>query len=161
MSDSVIPISQIKAIVEPLKQAGKKIVMTNGCFDILHIGHKRYLEKSKALADVLIVAINADTSVKELKGNDRPINNESDRAELLAALKSVDYVIIFEDLTAVNLLKEIQPDFYTKGGDYSQDHLEKWPEYQVAKELGIEVVLIDMVEGKSTTNMIAKTKIIS
>lgn len=149
---------EIKNIVADLRSQGKSIAATNGCFDVLHIGHSRYLKESKKLADVLIVGLNSDKSVRQLKGEidgiARPVNNELDRAELLAELKSVDYVVIFEEIDAVNFLKTVKPDFYTKGGDYSQDELEKWPEYKIAQEIGAKIVLVDFVKGKSSTKII-------
>ena len=118
--------------IKKLQAQGKKIVATNGCFDILHVGHLRYLEASKALGDVLVVGLNSDKSVKRLKGESRPINNQDDRAEMLLALKPVDFVVIFDEDTAEEFLKSIKPSIYTKGGDYSPSELEKWPEYHVA-----------------------------
>ena len=133
---------------------GKKIIATNGCFDILHVGHLEYLEKSKALGDILVVGLNSDASVKRLKGESRPINNQNDRARMLLGLKPVDYVVIFEEDTAVEFLKAVRPDVYTKGGDYSPEDLEKWPEYSVAQEIACRIELISFVDGKSSTNII-------
>ena len=104
----------------------------------------------------MVLGLNSDASVKKLKGKDRPINSQEDRAELLASLKSVDYVVIFDDLTANKFLEEVKPDIYTKGGDYSTEEMEKWPEYALAKDLGTEIVLIDFVKGKSSTDLISK-----
>jgi rfaE bifunctional protein nucleotidyltransferase chain/domain len=142
--------------IKELKEEGKKIIATNGCFDILHVGHLRYLEKSKALGDVLVVGLNSDASVKRLKGESRPVNNQDDRKELLLGLEAVDFVVIFEEDTAVEFLKSVKPDIYTKGGDYSPEELEKWPEYAVAKEIACKIELIDFVDGKSSTNIIEK-----
>lgn len=152
----IIDIKEISQILEPLKAQGKKIVATNGCFDILHVGHSRYLNESKKLGDILVLGLNSDSSVKELKGESRPINNQQDRAELLAELMAVDYVVIFDELTATNFLKAVKPDYYTKGGDYTQEALEKWPEYKTAKELGIEIVTLPFVQGKSSSDLIEK-----
>jgi D-glycero-beta-D-manno-heptose 1-phosphate adenylyltransferase len=132
----------------------KRIIATNGCFDILHVGHIRYLEKSKLLGDILVVGLNSDESVKRLKGKDRPINSQEDRAEMLLALKSVDYVVIFEEDTAVEFLKLIKPSIYTKGGDYSPSDLKNWPEYHAACEIACKIELISFVDGKSSTNII-------
>jgi glycerol-3-phosphate cytidylyltransferase len=140
--------------IELARQAGKRIVATNGCFDILHIGHLRYLEESKKLGDILVVGLNSDTSVKSLKGASRPINNQADRAELLLGLKPVDYVIIFEETNACNFLKDVQAQIYTKGGDYQPDDLKNWPEYQTALELGCKIEIINLVEGKSSSKTI-------
>lgn len=144
---------------DELKAQGKTIVATNGCFDVLHVGHLRYLEESKNLGDILVVGLNSDTSVKGLKGPSRPINNESDRQELLLGLKPVDHVIIFEESTAVNFLEQVKPDIYTKGGDYSKDEIENWPEYLTAQKLDCKIVLVDFVEGKSSTKIIEQSKI--
>ncbi len=150
---TLVLLHNLSVIVKEAKASGKKIIATNGCFDILHIGHLRYLEQSKALGDMLVVGINSDASVKKLKGKDRPINPENDRAELLAALKPVDYVVIFDELDAINFLREVKPDVYTKGGDYNPANL---PEYAVVQEIGARIEIIDLVEGKSTTAMLSK-----
>ena len=146
---------KISEIVTGLKAKGKKIVFTNGCFDILHVGHVRYLKEAKALGDILILGLNSDSSVKSLKGSNRPINNESDRAEVLNALKAIDYVVIFDEKTAENIVGEVKPDIYAKGGDYSIDTL---PEAKIVAEHGGKTVLLQLVDGKSSTNIINKCK---
>lgn len=137
------------------KVAGRKIVFTNGCFDILHVGHKRYLEEARSLGDLLVVGVNSDESVRRLKGSDRPVNTERDRVEMLTALNCVDYVILFEDDTPYDLINRIKPQVLVKGGDYK-------PEDVVGKDIvesnGGEVVIIPLVEGKSTTAVIEKIK---
>jgi rfaE bifunctional protein nucleotidyltransferase chain/domain len=143
----------LQALLAKLRQEGKTIVTTNGCFDILHVGHVRYLEETKKLGDVLIVALNSDASVRRLKGEGRPINNENDRAEVLNALKSVDYVVLFDEDSPMQLLEEIKPDVHTKGADYTVETL---PEAKVILENGGRVEFIKFVEGKSTTSTIAK-----
>lgn len=135
--------------------ADKKIVFTNGCFDILHIGHIRYLQEAAKLGDILIIALNSDASVKRLKGSDRPINNEMERAEMIGALGFVDYVTLFEEDTPLELIKKIQPDVLVKGGDYTQDEVVGREEVEAR---GGKLVLIPFVEGKSTTNIIEKIK---
>jgi len=140
--------------IKKLQAQGKKIVATNGCFDILHVGHLRYLEASKALGDVLVVGLNSDKSVKRLKGESRPINNQDDRAEMLLALKPVDFVVIFDEDTAEEFLKSVRPSIYTKGGDYSPSELEKWPEYHVAQQIACKIELVSFIDGKSSTNII-------
>ncbi len=130
-----------------------KIVFTNGCFDIIHRGHIEYLKKAKSLGDVLIVGLNSDNSVQRLKGDKRPINNESDRAVVLRELKSVDFVVIFEEDTPLELIKKIRPDILVKGGD--------WPTNQIVGhefvlKNGGEVYSIPFIEGYSTTNIIKK-----
>ena len=133
--------------------AQKKIVFTNGCFDILHVGHKRYLQQAATLGDILVVGVNSDASVRRLKGPTRPVNNEQDRAEMLSALGFIDYVVIFDEDTPYELIKKIQPDVLVKGGDYK-------PEEVVGKDIvearGGQLELISFVEGKSTTNIIKK-----
>ena len=146
---------KISEIVTSLKAKGKRIVFTNGCFDILHVGHVRYLNEAKALGDILILGLNSDSSVKSLKGSNRPINNESDRAEVLSALKAIDYVVIFDEKTAENIVGEVKPDIYAKGGDYSIDTL---PEAKIVAEHGGKTVLLQLVDGKSSTNIINKCK---
>ena len=146
---------KISEIVTSLKAKGKRIVFTNGCFDILHVGHVRYLKEAKALGDILILGLNSDSSVKSLKGSDRPINNESDRAEVLSALKAIDYVVIFDEKTAESIVGEVKPDIYAKGGDYSIDTL---PEAKIVAEHGGKTVLLQLVDGKSSTNIINKCK---
>ena len=133
--------------------AGKKVVFTNGCFDIIHVGHVRYLTTAKSFGDVLIVGLNTDESVRKLKGNSRPINNQNDRAEVLLGLKAVDYVILFGEQTAENLIAELQPDIYVKGGDYT---LETLPEAKIVQSYGGRVEIVNLVAGKSTTNIIKK-----
>ena len=143
----------LQALLAKLRQEGKTIVTTNGCFDILHVGHVRYLEETKKFGDVLIVALNSDASVRRLKGEGRPINNENDRAEVLNALKSVDYVVLFDEDSPMQLLAEIKPDVHTKGADYTVETL---PEAKVILENGGRLEFIKFVEGKSTTSTIAK-----
>ena len=144
---------EIIEIVRKGQAEGTTFVATNGCFDILHVGHVRYLQKTKALADYSIVMLNSDKSVKMIKGNDRPINNEQDRAELLSALSCVDYVVLFEEKSPAALLEAIKPDIYTKGADYT---LETLPERNIVIRNNIKVEFIDFVAGKSTTNVIKK-----
>lgn len=138
---------------EELRQRGKKIVFTNGCFDIIHAGHVRYLTTAKNFGDVLIVGLNDDESVRRLKGNSRPINNQNDRAEVLLGLKAVDYVIFFGEQTAENLIAEVKPDIYVKGGDYT---LETLPEAKIVQSYGGHIEFVNLVAGRSTTNIIGK-----
>ena len=145
--------TELQDLLSRLKSENKTIVTTNGCFDILHVGHVRYLKESAKYGDVLIIGLNSDSSVKRLKGESRPINNESDRAELLSELAFVDYVVIFEEDSPVELLDEIKPDIYTKGADYTLDTL---PEAKTVLKNGGKVEFINLVEGKSTTNVIKK-----
>ena len=131
----------------------KKVVFTNGCFDIIHAGHVRYLTAAKNFGDILIVGLNSDNSVRQLKGASRPVNNQADRAEVLLALKPVDYVIIFDELTAENLIAQVKPDIYVKGGDYT---LETLPEAKIVQSYGGRVEFVNLVAGKSTSNIIKK-----
>ena len=131
----------------------KKIVFTNGCFDIIHAGHVRYLTTAKNFGDVLIVGLNSDESVRRLKGDSRPINNQFDRAEVLLGLKAVDHVIFFGEQTAENLIAQVKPDIYVKGGDYT---LETLPEAKIIQKFGGRVELVNLVEGHSTTNIVEK-----
>jgi D-glycero-beta-D-manno-heptose 1-phosphate adenylyltransferase len=133
--------------------AGETIVFTNGCFDVLHVGHVRYLAAARRLGDVLVVGLNSDNSVRELKGPARPLNSEQDRAEVLAALVAVDHVIIFDEKRASNLVRELAPDIYAKGGDYTPETLDQ-EEVAVLKELGVKVEILPLVWGKSTTRLV-------
>ena len=145
--------TEIIDIVKKGQAEGKTFVVTNGCFDILHVGHVRYLQKTKDYADNLIVMLNSDYSVKSIKGPERPINCEEDRAEILSALSCVDYVVLFDEKSPAKLLEDIKPNVYTKGADYT---LETLPERDVVLRNNIKVEFIDFVEGKSTTNVIKK-----
>lgn len=145
----------IRALIDAIHHAGKTVVCTNGCFDILHVGHVRYLEKTKSFADFCIVLLNSDKSVRSIKGPSRPINNENDRAEILSALRCVDYVVMFDEDSPRNLLDEIKPDVYTKGGDYT---IETLPEADIMRKNNTRVEFISFVEGKSTTNIIEKNE---
>ena len=137
------------------RRDGRRFVLTNGCFDLLHVGHVRYLEAARAAGDVLAVAINSDASVRALKGAKRPINAQQDRAEVLAALQAVDYVTIFHERTAEAITAALQPNLYVKGGDYSDDPLAENfpPEGHVAMTWGGQVGIIEFVPGYSTTNV--------
>lgn len=143
----------IKELREKLREKGNKVVFTNGCFDILHVGHLRYLEEAKALGDILIVGVNSDASVKRLKGETRPIVTENDRAEMLLGLKCVDYVAIFEEDTPIELIEAVKPDIHVKGGDYKKDDL---PETKIVERHGGIVKIVSLVAGKSTTNIVKK-----
>ena len=147
--------SELDSLLKKLREENKTIVTTNGCFDILHVGHVRYLEKTKTFADVLIVALNSDKSVKSIKGESRPINKEEDRAEVLSALKCVDYVVLFDEDSPIELLLKIKPDVYTKGADYTVETL---PEAKPIMEAGGRIEFISFVEGKSTTSIIDKMR---
>jgi D-glycero-beta-D-manno-heptose 1-phosphate adenylyltransferase len=153
--EKLLDIAELAELVEELKNTKRKIMFTNGCFDIIHAGHVRYLQAARQLGDVLIVGLNSDNSVSLLKGPTRPINNQEDRAEVLAALSAVDYVIIFGEQTAEKLIRVIKPDIYVKGGDYVVANL---PEAELIDKLGGEIVLIPEVQGRSSSNIINKIK---
>jgi D-beta-D-heptose 7-phosphate kinase/D-beta-D-heptose 1-phosphate adenosyltransferase len=142
---------EIEAISARLKTQGKSLVFTNGCFDILHRGHVSYLDVAKSFGDVLILGLNSDASVKRLKGENRPINNQDDRAYILSALESVDYVVIFDEETPYDLIKKVQPDTLVKGGDYEGKIV-------VGSDIAKEVRLVEFIDGKSTTKTIGKIR---
>ena len=142
-------------IINKIKAERKKIVFTNGCFDLLHVGHIRYLAQAKKLGDFLIIGLNSDSSVKELKGEDRPINSFEDRASLLSAIESVDLVVMFEEQTPENLIKDIVPDILVKGGDYN---IEDIVGYQTVMQNGGQVKTLSFYNGYSSTNYINKIK---
>lgn len=148
-----IKLEELKRIVNKLKKEGKKVVFTNGCFDILHLGHVKYLEEAKKLGDILIVGVNSDKSVRILKGEERPIMPEEERAEILAALECVDYVVIFYETNPENLIAQLKPDIHIKGGDYAMDEI---PESKLVESLGGKTVILKEIEGKSTSNIIQK-----
>jgi D-glycero-beta-D-manno-heptose 1-phosphate adenylyltransferase len=131
----------------------QRVVFTNGCFDILHVGHIRYLTAAKQFGDILVVGLNSDKSVRQLKGPDRPINSEADRAEVLAALAVVNHVVIFEDMRVSHLVSLVRPDLYVKGGDYSIDSLDRG-EVDALRSVGAEIKIVPLVPGRSTTRLI-------
>ena len=142
-------IDELNIILEDCRKKGKRIVFTNGCFDILHRGHVEYLQKARELGDLLVLGLNSDSSVKRLKGDERPINNEMDRAIVLSALECITYICIFDEDTPLELIKLVKPDILVKGGDYKIEDV-------VGREYSKETVLIDFVDGYSTTNIIKK-----
>jgi len=145
----------IAKLAKELKENGKNLVFTNGCFDIIHSGHIKYLTEARKLGDYLIVGLNSDSSVKILKGVERPINNEEDRAAVLCGLKAVDFVTIFEEETPAELIREIIPNVLVKGGDYT---VETIVGADTVQNNGGKVIIIPFVEGKSTTRIINKMK---
>ncbi len=151
MSDKVKSLEELKTIVSIAKSQGKRVVTTNGCFDILHLGHIRYLKSAKKLGDILIVAINSDDSVRAIKGDKRPLVTQNDRAEILSALECVDYVLIFNELDPIRFLTELRPDIHVKGGDYTPDRV---VERQTVEDIGAKLYLIPGADGKSTSNLI-------
>ncbi|HXI71954.1 MAG TPA: adenylyltransferase/cytidyltransferase family protein [Verrucomicrobiae bacterium] len=140
---------------EAMRNNGRKLVVTNGCFDILHLGHVTYLETARNFGDALLIGVNADAAVRGLKGAGRPVNSETDRASVLAALQSVDGVCIFTDKEATKFLAAAQPDVYVKGGDYTLDTLNQ-DERRAVESAGGKIVLVPFVPGKSTTGLLEK-----
>lgn len=153
-SPKVISASQLAGERARLDAAGKRLVFTNGCFDLLHVGHVRYLQAARALGDALVVAVNGDDSVRALKGPTRPVNGEEDRAEVLAALGCVDYVVIFPEVRVTSLVREVRPHIYAKGGDYTPESLDP-NERAALEEAGAEIRILGLVPGRSTTQMLA------
>jgi rfaE bifunctional protein nucleotidyltransferase chain/domain len=135
------------------RHPGRTIVFTNGCFDILHVGHVRYLSAAKQLGDILVVGLNGDASVRELKGAGRPLNPQEDRAEVMAALEAVDYVIIFGEKRVDTLLRQVRPQVYAKGGDYTVSSLDP-DEVTALREIGAKIEILPLVPGKSTTKLV-------
>jgi rfaE bifunctional protein nucleotidyltransferase chain/domain len=146
-------LDQIKASDLRDKYAGKTVVFTNGCFDILHVGHVRYLAAAKRLGDILVVGLNSDASVRELKGIGRPLNSQEDRAEVMAALEAVDHVIIFAEKRVSHLLRQMRPQIYAKGGDYTVDSLDS-EEVVALKEIKARIEILPLVPGKSTSKLV-------
>lgn len=149
----IYSLEEMSVISENLRKSGKTVVFTNGCFDILHLGHIRYLRQAKAFGDVLVIGVNTDSSVKDYKGDLRPIVPEDERAELLAALEMVDYVVKFSERTPENIISALKPDIQVKGGDYTPDQL---PEAKVVYSYGGKVEIVPFVKGKATTGIIEK-----
>ena len=155
MIEKILTPEQMLGERQRLRAAGVRLVFTNGVFDLLHVGHVRYLTEARALGDALVVAINSDRTVRELKGPDRPVFDQAERAEILAALKVVDYVIVFDDVSPRKLIATLLPDILVKGGDYQLDQIHGREEVEAA---GGEVISLPFVEGASTTTLIERMK---
>ena len=151
----ILTLGEAAAYREQLRRDGRKVVATNGCFDLLHVGHLRYLTEARALGDFLWVGLNGDVSVRELKGPGRPLMPEPDRAELLAAWRMVDAVTIFPNVRATAFLRAVQPDVYAKGGDYTVASLNA-EEARALRECGARIEIVPLVPGKSTTDLVKK-----
>lgn len=149
----ITPRNELKATVDRLKREGKKVVFTNGCFDILHAGHTRYLREARKLGDALILALNSDSSVRSIKGPMRPIVPEAERAEVVASLDSVDYVTVFDELTPLELIEYLRPDVIVKGGDWAEKDIVG---AEAVGKWGGRVAVMPEIEGASTTNIIDK-----
>ena len=155
--DRLISSDELAALGAQYAAQGKKLVLTNGCFDLLHTGHVRYLEQARGCGDALIVAVNSDASVRELKGLDRPLNRELDRAEVLAALRCVDHVTIFTGKRVTDVIRLLRPAIYAKGGDYTLETLDSG-ERAALEETGAEISLLQLVPGRSTTGILERMK---
>jgi D-glycero-beta-D-manno-heptose 1-phosphate adenylyltransferase len=157
MQQKIIDMNELAQRARELSAAGKRLVATNGCFDLLHVGHVRYLQAARRLGDVLAVGLNGDRSVRELKGSGRPINNEADRAEALAALECVDFIAIFPEMRATEFILAAQPAIYVKGGDYTSEALNA-EERAALQEVGAEVHIIPFEKGYSTSLLLEQLR---
>lgn len=155
MNENILTLEQLQAKAAALRAGGKRIVATNGCFDILHVGHVRYLTQARAFGDVLVVGVNGDDSVRELKGPGRPVNDEGSRAQIIAALRMVDYVMIFPEKRATNFLKATQPAIYVKGGDYTNENLDA-EERELLQKIGTRIEIVPFVAGFSTSDLLTR-----
>lgn len=153
--DKIIAWDKLPSWRQSWRANGKKLIVTNGCFDLLHLGHVTYLEKARNFGDALLLGVNGDDAVRGLKGPARPVNSETDRAAVLAALQSVDGVCIFSDTTATRFLAAAQPDIYVKGGDYTLETLNQ-EERRAVESAGGKIILVPFVPGKSTTHLLEK-----
>jgi D-beta-D-heptose 7-phosphate kinase/D-beta-D-heptose 1-phosphate adenosyltransferase len=158
MGGKVLSHEELLRVRARLRAEGRRLVFTNGCFDILHVGHVRYLAEARALGDALLVAINSDRSVRALKGPNRPVMNEAERAEILAALEAVDFVSVFDEESPRTLISEVLPDVLVKGGDYRLDEIHGREEVERA---GGRVISLPFVEGASTTGIIERIKTVT
>lgn len=157
MREKIIDADRAASIAKGMRAAGRKLVFTNGCFDVLHVGHVRYLAAARALGDALLVAINGDESVRALKGERRPLNREADRAEVVAALECVDHVVIFPEVRVTALLEKVRPAIYVKGGDYTTSTLDR-DERAALEQAGTEIRILQFEPGYSTSSLIEKLK---
>lgn len=156
-ADKLKALAELKPILRDARAAGKRVVFTNGCFDILHAGHVHYLEEARRQGDVLVIGLNSDDSVRQLKGQGRPLQRQDGRATVLGGLEAVDYVTIFSETNVVRLLSELKPDVWAKGGDYTLDTLNQ-DERRAVESYGGQIALIPMTPGHSTTQIIHKVK---
>jgi rfaE bifunctional protein nucleotidyltransferase chain/domain len=152
MTKKIVSLEEARAIRDQVASQGGRVVFTNGCFDLLHVGHVRYLKEAKGQGDLLVVGLNDDGSTRRLKGKGRPFMVQGDRAEILAALECVDCVVLFSEATAESLVRALKPDVYVKGGNY---RLEELPEAEVVAEYGGEIHLTPVTRGRSTTGLIS------
>lgn len=157
MSEKILNPDRLAAIADSFRAQDRKLVLTNGCFDLLHAGHVRYLQAARALGDALAVAINGDDSVRALKGEGRPLNTESDRAEIVAALECVDFAVIFPEVRVTRLIETVRPSIYVKGGDYTPATLHP-EEREALEKAGAEIRILPFEPGHSTSGLIARLK---
>jgi rfaE bifunctional protein nucleotidyltransferase chain/domain len=153
---AILPLAELTLEADRLRSEGRRLVLTNGCFDILHVGHVDYLERARALGDALVVAVNSDRSVSELKGPARPVNPEHDRARILSALRAVDYVVVFDSLRATEVIQALRPALYAKGGDYTPDSLNP-EEHAALLAAGTDIRILPLVPGRSTTAILERS----
>ncbi len=153
----ILTLAELTTRAEEIRANRRRLVLTNGCFDLLHVGHVRYLQQAAELGDVLVVAVNGDESVRSLKGPGRPLNSEEDRAEVLAALECVDFVVIFPDLRATRVIETLRPAIYVKGGDYTLESLDP-EEVAALKKAGAEIRTLPLVPKKSTSRLIERMR---
>jgi len=152
-NSKIIDRESLIPILTGLRKEGEKVVFTNGCFDLLHVGHIRYLQQAREEGDILVLGLNSDRSVRELKGETRPFFPQEERAEVLAALSMVDYIVIFDERTPLNLIKEIRPDILVKGGDWRREDIVGGDEVEAS---GGRVVVVPEIPGRSTSNLVAE-----
>lgn len=157
MKQKIVTAEQAREIADEMRERGRKLVFTNGCFDLLHAGHVRYLTAARALGDALLVALNGDESVRALKGEGRPLNREADRAEVVAALASVDHVVIFPEVRVTALLEKVRPAIYAKGGDYTAESLHA-EERSALERIGTQIRILPFEAGHSTSALLEKMK---
>ncbi|MGA1538817.1 MAG: adenylyltransferase/cytidyltransferase family protein [Chthoniobacterales bacterium] len=153
----IVMAEELSGIRDTMEAAGQRLVFTNGCFDLLHAGHVRYLQQARELGDALAVGLNSDRSVRELKGEGRPVNRQEDRAEVLAALGCVDYVVVFDGKRATDILRAVRPHIYAKGGDYTPESLDP-VEREALGAGGAEIRILPLVPGRSTTNVLERMR---
>ncbi len=157
MRSKIVTAQNLAALRDRAAGEGNRLVLTNGCFDLLHLGHVRYLQAARALGEILAVGVNGDDSVRALKGPSRPLNSQGDRAEVLAALECVDYAVIFEQVRATELIRTVRPMIYVKGGDYTLDSLD--PGERAALEAcGAQIALVALIPGRSTTGLVERLR---
>jgi rfaE bifunctional protein nucleotidyltransferase chain/domain len=157
LKKKILSLEELAQRAEEIQRNGRRLVLTNGCFDLLHVGHVRYLQEARALGDFLAVAVNGDESVRALKGNGRPLNTATDRAEVLAALSSVDFVTIFPSMRATDVIAALRPSIYAKGGDYQVETLNP-EELSALEKVGARIEILPLVAGKSTSGLLERMR---